>query len=957
MTSGATIPLNAGDYVSVWVYQFVTNPTTTADTSITTWFSITQTYDSGTSVSPTTASPTTATPTAVTSAPTPPTTRAPTPTTAVPSRSPTSANTGYVQVYAGTPTTPPSGAWTEFTTYWTAGLSPKTAGTTISVVSSGRLAVSVAGAYLAVFDVLGNSVGSLGGTAVEVTKNGAAPAFTNIFASHQSQATANVNAYNLASNILVMAASDFVSAWAFNAASRTYATANNPQFTLVATGGQPYVIVSGIASQSISAATITQLTTYWTGSTAPQYSGGIYSVPSNGRIQTSQTGIYLVSWAMVIVVGASGGQQGWMIRNGATSTATNRIAYFARDDFSAGTGVIQPASAIVQLNAGDFIQTNVYFDAATSTNGNTAQFSLVRVTGDFASFTSAGPPNPPQVFVASVNTEVTSYWNPTLTSTGTTYSSPAAGRIRVNTAGGYFVTFGITWSSATSTNAYRNMWVFVNGNTATNYGIVGYGTSAPAAAPTVYPKATQSSAFVVLNAGDYVSVWAACASPVQADGSITTSFSIVQMYNAGTSATPSRSPSQAPSFTKAPTSVSPSATPTSSLGSPGVGGFSAGYITYFAGTNQAASPTPSASEITLGTYWQNGLSTLVYGTALNASVSTRFLPATSTTAFVAAAGVPSLAPTSNVYIIAASMVSGFATSVFRDYILQTTANNLRYAEVYTGYSASGPFASNMATLMPIAPGTAAYIDIYTNNIVPMQFSPRTSFSAIATNAKPYYIRSTLSPTSTQAITTGTVTPLAALFSTGGTLLSSGNIFSTPGANGQIQTSQAGAYLFFANIQWSTTGSANYQNWWIMNGASTLGTNRICFFTDSRISGNIASATACLVVMNSGDYLQLNVYQDQGTTNTLTANAGTLYTIAALRTPYPYMIISSTTLQYITTSTETEVLAYWTGSAVQSSGTVFTLVNGGRYVHSLRRSLPTDARASLDSESIAQGATL
>ena len=69
----------------------------------------------------------------------------------------------------------------------------------------------------------------------------------------------------------------------------------------------------------------------------------------------------------------------------------------------------------------------------------------------------------------------------------------------------------------------------MNGVTTTQYGLTTYGYSAPAAAPTVYNKAMQSSAFVVLNPGDYVSVWINCVAAITANAGITTSFSMVQV--------------------------------------------------------------------------------------------------------------------------------------------------------------------------------------------------------------------------------------------------------------------------------------------------------------------------------------------------------------------------------------------------------------------------------------------
>ena len=68
---------------------------------------------------------------------------------------------------------------------------------------------------------------------------------------------------------------------------------------------------------------------------------------------------------------------------------------------------------------------------------------------------------------AAANTELTTYFTGSaFTSTGSVFSNPSAGRLQVSVSGAYFFTFGVCWTSGTSSNVVRYIWLAVNGNSA-----------------------------------------------------------------------------------------------------------------------------------------------------------------------------------------------------------------------------------------------------------------------------------------------------------------------------------------------------------------------------------------------------------------------------------------------------------------------------------------------------------
>ena len=276
------------------------------------------------------------------------------------------------------------------------------------------------------------------------------------------------------------------------------------------------------------------------------------------------------------------------------------------------------------------------------------------------------------------------------------------------------------------------------------------------------------------------------------------------------------------------------------------------------------------------------------------------------------------------------MQSAFSSATARDYYFLNGAGT-RFGETFQSLGTiSFPQALSMAALMPITASDYVTIQGFSGSVAGMSASPTTSFTAFATNGRPYYIRSTVSPSSTQSIPGSTVTALTSFWGAGTTLLSSGTIFSSA-SNGQIQVSQPGAYLVFANVHW-VFGSANnnFQAWFLKNGATTTGTNRICFYADGRSSTNdIAYTLACLVVLNTNDYLVLNVYQDTGT-YVITAGASILWSIGMLRIPDPYGSLASTTVQNVLNAQDTELTAYWSGGTFLSDATgIVTNPSAGR----------------------------
>ncbi len=857
--SSAFVALNAGDYVSVWVWSSAA-VSTNADAVVTTAFSMVQMSSTGVTSAPSSAS-------------------------LAPTSSPTgAASNGYYQLFAGGGQVIGSGTYTQLTTSWTGTMAARTAGAgvTLSPAGSGRIATTVAGAYLVTYNIGATSSPTTGDVRMAVSKNGATITVSNSFANEWINYPASATPLLRGTDLIVTANTDYLSVWALAANTVAIIPPGFSQFSVIGTRGQPYYILgSGTNSQSVLTSTITPLTTFWVGAAAPLSSGSIWSVPSNGQIRTAQAGVYVVTFGVALVVPTptAASTQAWVLVNGATTTTANRKAFAARDALTANTAFAITASAILQLNANDFVQVNYYQDTGSTQTLTTyvQQFSVLRAPGPFGSISSTAP----QTIPAGIATELALYWSGSaFTNVGGVVTNPSAGRLRVSVAGGYYLTFGVTWSSGTSLNVQRTAAVYVNGDSAVQYGLVSYGVAAPAAAPTVYAKAQQSAAFVVLNAGDYVSVWVTPDLDVVADASVTTQFAIVQMYSAGT--------------------IAPSAAPTKA---------GAGYLALSSGAVAQAAPSPAGTAFELTTYWTGGAPTVSAGSIVTSTANGRIAGS--------AAGL-------YLYTWAAAWAADTTTyrQLWANKNAVAVSNSNRYSMTATTPANVVPIQSSGGIIV-LAANDFISIEATTGSTQPMSTAFATQFAMCTAIGNPYYI--VYSGTS-QTISQNTVTALAAYWTASVVATQSLGSWTAP-ANGQIQVSATGAYLVFYGVMWYPQ-AGNKQSWVILNNHGTGSTNRLGYITTSDITNNLVVQASFLVVLAANDFLQAYVYQDGVASGTVGLDLTTSFGMLSVTGPYGSLV--TTTAQTLQTATDTELTTLWGGSPfVTDAGGTVTNPSAGR----------------------------
>lgn len=867
--SSAFVVLSAGDYVSIWANS---PQALVVDATITTSLSMVQMYDAGATIAPTTA-------------------------TQVPSSAPTSATKGYAQVFATQTQTTPTPSPVELSAYFTPTPSfpAKTAGSVVTVSPTpGRLVVSATAAYFVDYTVVFNSVGSVQYRNVWARVNNVADGATTRFAAYDFRYPANVAPALPGLGLMQLTAADYVSLSVFTEGANGMAITGVPQLALIATQNQPYMLLSSGTDQGIPATTNTALGTYWTGGAAQSSLGSIWSIPAAGQIRTSASGFYIVS-AGLMMTGAINARQSWFAINAAVANATNRLAYVARDDQSAtSVPYTFQNAAMTQLNAGDLVSMYVYQDSPTSAPTPTQyiqRFSVMKMSGAYGSLSTTTT----QTLSAGANTELAGIFasSPFTSGNGAAITNPATGRLGVTQAGGYQITFGVCWAATTSTNALRSIWIGVNGVSTIQYGLTTYGVDTPVASPTAYPKSQQSTAFVQLNTGDYVSVWAFSGAFLSTSTSITTSFSIVQMYAFPVTSSP----------TPATTAV-PSQAPTSATG---------GYATLFSGTAQ---PTPTPSVVQLASYWTGGASPVTAGSSLSTTAPT---------------GRITVAPTfPGLYLVTYSVTFGTDAGVTDRQA--TVIKNNEASNPVTNWNAAGAQSAAASTVprfggidaVVMAGGDFVNVNVISSTANGMSVTDPTQFSVVSALGKPYYI---LSSGTTQNPANSANTPLAAYWTGGAAAQSLGASWTVP-SSGQIKPNIAGVYLVSFGVFWASTTNTK-QSWVTIDGATETNMNRYAWsiYSDPTTTNMLTTASA-VISLTASNYVRVNVYQDSGGNGNV--NNGVTTHFSVVRTGGVYATLNPFTAQTVPSGAiATEFTTYFGGATLVSGGTIWSVPSAGR----------------------------
>ena len=306
------VPMNAGDYVSIWALQ-ASLTTQNVDNSLTCWFSVVQMSTTGVTLGPSKSpsrSPSRS-PTLTTSSPT----------THTPSTSPTTTAKGYYAYTAGTAQPVPSpGGSAQFglSTYWTGGAAAQTAGTAATAgPTTGSITINTAGLYLSLFSVAFGSSTSAFGCDAYFSINGASALGSVYLHPRDGQAQANFVPILSSVGAIVLSATSAITIGAYTGTANAMSITNPTQFAIVSTEGAAYYVLSGNAasSPSIATSTITALTSFWG---SPASLGGIWTAAgSTGKISPTVGGMYMVFWGFSWSTSGAITVQSWAYVNGA----------------------------------------------------------------------------------------------------------------------------------------------------------------------------------------------------------------------------------------------------------------------------------------------------------------------------------------------------------------------------------------------------------------------------------------------------------------------------------------------------------------------------------------------------------------------------------------------------------------------------------------------------------------
>lgn len=118
-----------------------------------------------------------------------------------------------------------------------------------------------------------------------------------------------------------------------------------------------YYILTSAANQSATNGVQTEVTTYFNG--GQTFSNGtVITNPSAGRLQVSASGAYLYTSTVLFSTGSAGARETWIGVNGLNNNDRKSWAVYRGIDNT--IGVCTEISAMVILNANDYISTYIY---------------------------------------------------------------------------------------------------------------------------------------------------------------------------------------------------------------------------------------------------------------------------------------------------------------------------------------------------------------------------------------------------------------------------------------------------------------------------------------------------------------------------------------------------------------------------------------------------------------------